>query len=60
MNVPSGLRTEPEADHWASVRGADPRHQVVTPLKVAGFVAREVGKQATKAARNFLCRLGPP
>jgi len=60
VNVPSGLRTEPETDRWASVRDADPRHPGVTPLKVAGVVAREVGKEAAKAARNFLRRLGSP
>ena len=60
VNVPSDLRTEPETDRWASVRDADPRHQGVTPLKVAGVVAREVGKEAAKAARSFLRRLGPP
>ena len=51
---------EPETDRWASVRDADPRHQGVTPLKVAGVVAREVGKEVAKAARSFLRRLGPP
>jgi hypothetical protein len=31
----------------------------VTPLKAAGVVAREVGKEAAKAARSFLRRLNP-
>ena len=58
VNIPSGLRTEP--DRRASARDADPRQAAVTPLKVAGAVAREAGKEAAKAARNLLRRLGPP
>ncbi len=54
VNIPSGLRVEPEP--WA---GVSPEQRGVTPLRVAGVVAREVGKEAAKAARNFLRRLSP-
>ena len=50
VDIPSDLRTEPEAD---------PGPRGVTPLNVAGAVAREVAKEAAKAARNFLRRLNP-
>lgn len=60
VDLPSGLRTEPQPDRLASVTDADPWDSGVTPFKVAGVVAREVGKEAAKAARKFLRRLDPP
>jgi hypothetical protein len=60
VDIPAGLPTEPETDRWDEVRHADPSHPGRIPLKVAGVVAREVGQQATRAARNFMRRLGAP
>jgi hypothetical protein len=56
VDLPPGLPVEPEAS-W----DADPSHPPVVGLHtVAGAVAREVGKEAAKAARNFLRRFGSP
>jgi hypothetical protein len=52
VDIPAGLRVESETERRASAPDADPR-------KVAGAVAREVGQEAAKAARNFLRRLNP-
>jgi hypothetical protein len=60
VDIPAGLPTEPETDRWEQVRHADPSRPANIPLKVAGVVAREVGQEATRAARNFLRRLGGP
>jgi hypothetical protein len=57
VDLPPGLHAEPEPDRPAPLGDAD---SAVTPLKLAGFVAREVGKEAAKAARKFLHRLGSP
>jgi hypothetical protein len=53
VDLPPDLQPEPEPDPPAPMED-------VTPLKLAGFVAREVSKGATKKAREFLRRLGPP
>lgn len=53
VDLPPDLHAEPEPEHPAPMGD-------VTPLKLAGAVAQEVGKEAAKAARNFLRRLGPP
>src|ERR1700722_10440399 len=53
VDLPPGLHAEPEPDPPAPMGD-------VTPLKAAGAVAHEVGKEAAKAVRNFLRRLGPP
>jgi hypothetical protein len=52
VNIPPDLPVEPAAS-----RDADREHPPDTPLKLAGAVAQEVGKEAVKAARNFLRRL---
>jgi hypothetical protein len=57
VDLPPGLDAEPEPDRPTSLGDAD---SAVTPLKLAGAVAHEVGKEAAKAARNFLRRLGSP
>jgi hypothetical protein len=54
VNIPPDLPVEPAASS-----GADREHPPDTPLKLAGAVAQEVGKEAVKAARNFLRRLNP-
>jgi hypothetical protein len=54
VNIPPDLPIEPAT----SYPGADREHPPDTPLKLAGAVAQEVGKEAVKAARNFLRRLG--
>lgn len=51
VNIPPDLPVEP-----AAPEGEHPTDS--TPLKLAGAVAQEVGKEAVKAARNFLRRLG--
>jgi hypothetical protein len=48
VNIPPGLRAEQEA-------GPPPP---VTPLTAAGIVAREVGHQAARAARDLFRRMG--
>jgi hypothetical protein len=53
IHIPSGLRMEEETDPWRPDAS-----RPVTPLTVANAVARAVGSQATKAARNFLRRMG--
>jgi hypothetical protein len=53
VDLPPDLHAEPEPEHPAPMGD-------VTPLKLAGAVAQEVGKEAAKAARNFLRRLGSP
>jgi len=53
VDLPPGLHAEPEPDPPAPMGD-------VTPLKAAGAVAHEVGKEAAKAVRNFLRRLGSP
>jgi hypothetical protein len=53
VDLPPGLHAEPEPDPPTPMGD-------VTPLKAAGAVAHEVGKEAAKAARNFLRRLGSP
>ena len=53
VDLPPGLHAEPEPDPPAPME--DP-----TPLKLAGAVAQEVGKEAAKKAREFLRRLGDP
>ena len=53
VDLPPDLHAEPEPDPPAPMDDA-------TPLKLAGAVAQEVGKEAAKAARNFLRRLGSP
>jgi hypothetical protein len=57
VDLPPGLHAEPEPDRPAPLGDAD---SAVTPLKLAGAVAHEVGKEAAKAARKFLRRLGSP
>jgi hypothetical protein len=52
VNIPPDLPVEPAASP-----DADREHPPDTPLKLAGAVAQEVGKEAVKAARNFLRRL---
>ena len=53
VNIPPDLPVEPAT----SYSGADREPPPSTPLKLAGAVAQEVGKEAVKAARNFLRRL---
>lgn len=53
VDLPPGLHAEPEPDPPAPMGD-------VTPLKLAGAVAQEVGKEAAKKAREFLRRLGDP
>jgi hypothetical protein len=55
VNVPLDLPVEPESNP----RDADPGHPATVPLKMASAVAREVGQEAARAARNFLRRLNP-
>jgi hypothetical protein len=55
VNIPPDLPVEPAT----SYSGADREHPPDTPLKLAGAVAQEVGKEAVKAARTFLRRLNP-
>jgi hypothetical protein len=55
--IPSDLPVEPETDPWACVQDAGSSHPGTMPLKVAGVVVREVGKEAAKAARKFLRRI---
>jgi hypothetical protein len=54
VNIPPDLPVEP-----AAPQGTNREHPPDTPLKLAGAVAQEVGKEAVKAARNFLRRLNP-
>ncbi len=49
VHIPPGLRVEKEAE---------PPAGPVTPLTVAGAVAREVANQTAKATRDFLRRMG--
>ena len=58
VDIPAGLPTEPETDRWEQVRHADPSRPASVRLTLAGVVAREVGKEAARAARNLLRRLG--
>jgi hypothetical protein len=61
VNIPSDLRVEPEISSSVRVEDADPpRRPAVGLTDVVGAVAREVGQEATKAARNFLRRLRSP
>ena len=53
VNIPSDLRVEPE-------RSEDAPRSPAGLTDAVGAVAREVGQEATKAARNFLRRLRPP
>ncbi len=53
VHIPPGLRVEQEI-------GQADASRPVTPLAVAGVVAREVGHQAARAARNFLRHWGLP
>jgi hypothetical protein len=56
VNIPSDLPVEP-----VRVEDADPPHRPPAGLSDAvGAVAREIGQEATKAARNFLRRLRSP
>ena len=52
VRIPPGLPIEEEPAPSAPPTGP------VTPLTLAGAVAREVGSQAAKAARDFLRRMG--
>jgi hypothetical protein len=56
VNIPPDLPAEPEANPRAFTRDAGPSHPGTVPLKMAGALAREVGREAAKAARNFLRR----
>src|SRR5579859_3452072 len=53
VDLPPDLHAEPEPDPPAAMDDA-------TPLKLAGAVAHEVGKEAAKKAREFLRRLSSP
>jgi len=60
VDIPADLPTEPEASPPDPVADADSSHPGGVPLKLAGAVAREVGKEAAKAAHKFLRSLGSP
>jgi hypothetical protein len=57
VRIPPGVRTEEETDPWEGLRQAS-ASRPVTPVTVAGVVAREVGREAAKVARNLLRRMG--
>lgn len=60
VDIPAGLPTEPETDRWEQLKDADFSRPGSVAIKMAGIMAREAGQEATKAARNFLRRLGSP
>jgi hypothetical protein len=55
LHIPPGLRTVEETNPVADGGVPGP----VSIPKVAGLVAREVAREATKAARDFLRRIEP-